>query len=255
MISNFQNIPPQTKPKELNTCLHNNTNRNSSPLLVESPTSKMSSISTSVGAPAANKNQITNPPMEAVIVNSIIYSKPSFCRISVDLGDVSANKKTAGSAKVLNGSCFSETSCRSSVESKSSSLNFDAVSCLAGMDASSSLGTGEDTKLYRMCTTLNGSIHHQISDLCDNILAMAGFYSNTSSEADDDSFIEFAYGDESNEDYKDDGEDDYDDEDDEEDCCGDDIDDDNDVVDFAYDCPIRSSPKLYCDKRKKVLYK
>ncbi|XP_065367820.1 uncharacterized protein PPP1R15 [Calliphora vicina] len=268
MICNYQKTPQQTKQRQLNTCLLKNINKNFSSTLDSSTSSSSSPMSTltadlrtaAVAAAAASNKSVVKPPMEAVVVNSIIYSKPSFCRIAVDLGDMPVDKKpTATSTKLTNGSCpnnffNSETFC-SSMGLKNEAFNYDAASCLAGLAVPPSLDVGADTQVYRMCTTINGSVHHQISDLCDNILAMAGFFGVTNNEHDDDSFIEFAYRDDSdNDDDNDDDDDDDDEEDYEDDYYDEDLDDDNDVVDFSYECPIEPAPKLNCDKKKKVRF-
>ncbi|KNC22287.1 hypothetical protein FF38_12907 [Lucilia cuprina] len=296
MISNCQKTTTtqqkQTKQRQLNSCLLKSINNKSSnldsktshPTPIESTMSTMSTLAAdlrtaAVAAATGQKKSGVKPPMEAVVVNSIIYSKPSFCRIAVDLGDVSGDKKP--STKLTNGSCpnnylNSGAFCSSAMGLKDAALNINAATCLADLAASSSLNVGEDTKVYRMCTTINGSIHHQISDLCDNLLAMAGFFGVTNNEHDDidDSFIEFAYrdddcdgkndeeevdddnDDEDDDDVDDDNEEDYvDGEDDDDDYYDEDLDDDdNDVVDFSYECPILPAPKLNCDKKKKVRF-
>lgn len=301
MISNCQQKstiqspqrPQQTKQRQLNTCLLNSIKGKLSSTLDTKPSKQQSSLvnnsnktstmstltqdmrtavvpATTVNSPKTN----VKPPLGAVVVNSIIYSKPSFCTIAVDLGDLSGGKKPQTQSLCPKNIFHSETFCSPDMSFKT------AASCLAGLMAnssasssSSSLNMGDDAKVYRMCTTINGSIHHQISELCDNILAMAEMFKNhPNNKQEDDSFIEFNYDDDEDNDYlyhhdhheeenedEEDDDEDEDDDDDEEDILDDhvdyddELDDDNDVVDFSYECPIEPAPKLNCDKKKKVI--
>ncbi|KAM7342602.1 protein phosphatase 1 regulatory subunit 15 [Cochliomyia hominivorax] len=290
MISNYQKVSPppkqqdKTNLRQLNTCLLKRiNNRNISSTLAEHPskqsspyskeTSTMSTLTQDlrIAAVAANNKPNVKPPLEAVVVNSIIYSKPSFCTIAVDLGDLSGGKKPLANSLSAKNIFHGETFCSPVMSLKT------AASCLAGLAASSSslhMG-GNDAKIYRMCTTINGSIHHQISELCDNILAMAELFKDTNNKQDDDSLIEFNYDDEGdNYIYHDHDEDDEDEDDEEGEDNDDEVDDDdgedfldneqvdydedldedNDVVDFSYECPVEPASQLNCDKKKKVRF-
>ncbi|TMW54737.1 hypothetical protein DOY81_000268 [Sarcophaga bullata] len=281
MISSYKIIPQQqTKQRQLNTCHLNRVNSNntrniSSTLdsntliaknytLLESKNSKMTTLAAdlskaAVAAATANAKTMGKPPMEAVVVNSIIYSKPSFCTIAVDLGSTprTGDNKSA-TAKPNTGNCSN-----SSIFHNEMDLN---SSCWPNLSVPP---PSADAKVYRMSTTINGSIHHHISELWDNILATAEFFSAADNDHDDDSLIEFAYKDDDNlvfgedidnddDEDDDEDEDDYPDDEDEDDYENDgnlfDDDDDNDVVDFSYECPIEPAPKLNCDKKKKVRF-
>lgn len=288
MISNYK-VKTQQKPKhkpQLNTCLFKSIKLNSSPLdstltSLDSKTSEatMSSMTAdlrAVAAAAAAKTSTRNPPMEAVVVNSIIYSKPSFCSIVVDLGgsavgDVPAIKDKL--PKLLNGECPVKTCGLNSpsMALKQFPVGF-ASACLTGFSSPPpSVAAQQDAQLYRMCTTMNGSINHQISDLCDNLIAMAGFFATDEHDDDDDDLVEFVYDDghhyseeeefntdDESESEDDDEETDTDDDDDidvgyynndDDDC----LDADNDTVDFSYGFSSTiNPPKIKCDKGKKV---
>lgn len=322
MISNSkqkqqqQQSPPQQQQKPYNNCLFkfgktkfisslNNSTKTSldSPKLLNSKMSSMTAdLRSATAAGKAVKSTTMKPPMEAVVVNSIIYSKPSFCSIVVDLGcggsitgEIPLAKEKM--AKLPNGCCPNKTftnegfnPCTMGI--KSSLTNF-AAACLTGFTCPSAaaatpppppsstlLAQTKDAQVYSLCTTINGSIHHQMSDLCDNLLAMAGFFNqaaNNQHDNDDDSVIEFAYDDvdyeedvlENEEDFDDDEEEETDDDDidceynhnlcdygDDDEDDDDDDDDylpaDKDIVDFSYKCLTENAPILNCDKRKKV---
>ena len=284
MISSYKITPQQqqTKQIQLNTCHLNRVNSNSirhisstldsntliakNYTLFESKNSKMSTLAADLSKAAvdtatANAKAMGKPPMEAVVVNSIIYSKPSFCTIAVDLGNTSSTgDNKSATVKPNTGNCPNSGS---SIFHNEMNLNSSCWTNLSVPPPSA------DAKVYRMCTTINGSIHHHISELWDNILATAQFFNAADNDHDDDSLIEFAYKDDDNlvgdedidndDDDDDEDEDDYPDDEDEDDYeyQGNlfDYDDDNDVVDFSYECPIEPAPKLNCDKKKKVIIK
>lgn len=293
MISKFKESPQKTKQKQLNTCLFQPDKPKSSITTTTITTSldsnrtikpKMSSLTADLRAAAAAtaataaKTSTLKPPMEAVVINSIIYSKPSFCGIVVDLGGSVVGEVSTTKEKMPNGTCPNKIfgnegfnlCCPMGI--KPSPLGF-ASACLAGFTSPppppppSSMAAQQDAQVYRMCTTMNGSIHHQISDLCDNLLAMASYFGVTNDDHDDDSFIEFAYNDGE---YEDDMDEDDDEEDDDEEDETDDEDDidveyDNDdedeyldvdkgIVDFSYECSTINAPKFNCDKKKKVRF-
>ena len=278
MISSYEITPQQqTKQRQLNTCHLNRVNSNntrnfSSTLdsntliaknytLLESKNSKMTTLAADLSKAAvetatASAKTMGKPPMEAVVVNSIIYSKPSFCTIAVDLGNTSSTGDNKSATAKPNTGNYPN----SSIFHNEMNLNSSCWTNLSVPPPSA------DAKVYRMCTTINGSIHHHISELWDNILATAQFFNASDNDHDDDSLIEFTYKDDDNlvggEDTDNDDDDDDDEDEDEDDYPDDededhgnlfDYDDDNDVVDFSYECPIELAPKLNCDKKKKVI--
>ncbi|XP_073847783.1 protein phosphatase 1 regulatory subunit 15 [Musca autumnalis] len=211
------------------------------------------------------------PPMEAaVVVNSIIYSKPSFCSIVVDIGGKGAGiggtvspppmpslSATSNSAK-NNNPAFKPQTNKEKTTPQTQNPWFSPPHQHIGppftgggyfpmaLPTISPPLDDRDAHVYMMCTTMNGSINHQISDLCDNLIAMGSrLFGMANSEHDDDSVIEFGYDDnlddlkqninfsEDEEDDDDDDEEDYDDEDEVEDEEEDDEDDDE--VEYKYD--------------------
>lgn len=256
---------------------------------------KMNTAATAMSALAANicktataTKQMT-PPMEAaVVVNSIIYSKPSFCSIVVDIGG--KDKPAASKAPDTVNDNDKTTSTRINKTSATPTLSLPTPSH-GGFVPLPATANRDDGHVYMMSTTMNGSIHHHISEMCDNLIAMGLFGMVANSEHDDDSFIEFAYDDTDDEDdieflrtdddYKghdefyhsdeeDDDEDDEDEDDDDEDDDNSDVDNNiiedyeteddedaflnagEDVTDFSK-CPAITRAPLYnCDKKKKV---
>uniref|UniRef100_A0A1I8NP93 Uncharacterized protein n=1 Tax=Stomoxys calcitrans TaxID=35570 RepID=A0A1I8NP93_STOCA len=251
---------------------------------------KMSSLAADLCKAAAK-------PLEtAVVVNSIIYSKPSFCSIVVDIGG-SATATTAASAtstskattttvptaaaaggkvEVTKDKMAEKEKNRTPQSTWSDKNSFVPPFANEGFFPMAALAapiTAQDAHVYMMCTTMNGSINHHISEFCDNLISMGLFDKMTDNhEHDDDSLIEFAYDDEDegpfNQNEIEEEEDDEDDEDDN-DIDVDETDDDDaeceddddfclftgeDVVDFIKPCPIAKATNEYCDKKKKVRF-
>uniref|UniRef100_A0A1A9X5T0 PP1c_bdg domain-containing protein n=1 Tax=Glossina brevipalpis TaxID=37001 RepID=A0A1A9X5T0_9MUSC len=144
-------------------------------------------------------DDVSSDPMEAaaVVVNSIIYAKPSYCSIVVDISTSSPSKESL------------TVNCQQMLGS-----NKNRFFSLEERD--------QDAELYMMSTTMNGAIQHKISELCGNLLSM-GLFNATESEDesdddseeddycdddfidvdgddddDDDSLIEFLYDDDEN---------------------------------------------------------
>ncbi|XP_075168276.1 protein phosphatase 1 regulatory subunit 15 [Haematobia irritans] len=259
----------------------------------KSNSNKTAMTMSSLAADLCKAAAATAKPMEAVVVNSIIYSKPSFCSIVVDIGGSTmptVAKSTVSKAppvpeskvefatkdKAAGNSGGTWTTDNTTIDSNPfvNEGYFPMASLPMAAAAMGPLMSAQDAHVYMMCTTMNGSINHHISELCDNLISMGLFDNMTNSHGndhDDDSLIEFAYDDddddnevqhtEEEDDIDDDEEEDeYETDDDESEEEEEDEDDDmclfkgEDVVDFIKSCPIAKAPKEYCDKKKKVRF-
>lgn len=266
---------------------HNNNNNSKASMT-------MSSLAADLCKAAAAVKQ--SPPMEAVVVNSIIYSKPSFCSIVVDIGGrgnttstmaascsgptaakfVGATKDNEISEQIPTNRTQQKETTWATTDKTFAPFANDGYFPLATTTPATAARTNahnlpeDEAHVYMMCTTMNGSVHHHISELCDNLISM-GLFGMTNSEHDDDSLIEFAYDDDDDlnqtDDHDNEDEDEEDEDEDEDEVetetededCEDDVDDyclyddGEDVVDFVRTCPIEKAPnEFYCDKKKKV---
>lgn len=138
------------------------------------------------------------PAMEGVVVNSIIYSKPSFCSIVMDiapemagLSEQTSKKEQFMPPKIAMPLCAGKlTNVINNLASAANAMT-------------THMSSDHDARFYMMCTTMNGVINHQISEIYDDLMAM-GLFSDSQSECEDpedddddnDSLVEFAYGDE-----------------------------------------------------------